>query len=288
MSLIGERAWVDGRIVAREIAAPSVASSTFHMGTGVFDGIMAYWNRDHWNLHLGRQHLARFALGCARMRLALRWSVSELEAGVHELLDTCRRTDHYIRPIAFRGAPEIRLVPAQRLPITACVLTVQAERNAHASASCVLSSVQRVSSRAIPVAWKVCGAYANSFLAQIDAIERGYDTALLLDRHGHVSEAAVSNVFLVRDDRLITPALGSDVFPGLTRSLMIKLAHEGGIVVEERAVEPGELEELDAAFLCSTLLEVQPLARIGEREMSSEGHRIVQTLRTRFREVTEA
>ena len=288
MSVIGAQAWVDGRILARESAAPSVASSTFHMGTGVFDGLMAYWNSDHWHLHLGRRHLQRFALGCRRMRLPLGWSVAELEAGVHELLDTCERTTQYVRPIAFRGAPEILLVPSRRLPVTVCVFAVQAERDVDAPVSCMLSSVQRLSSRAIPVAWKVCGAYANSFLAQTEAIERGYDTALLLDGHGNLSEAAVSNIFLVSEARLITPALAADVFPGLTRSLLIALARDDGIVVEERAVRPRELERCDAAFLCSTLLELRPLARIGKRELASGAHPIVQTLITRFRDLTWA
>jgi branched-chain amino acid aminotransferase len=286
MSVIAEQAWVDGRLVALEAAAPSVASSTFHMGTGVFDGIMAYWNRDHWHLHLGRQHLERFVLGCQRMRLSPRWSAAELEAGVRELLDTCKRATQYIRPIAFRGAPEIMLVPSERLPVTTCMFAVEAERNVEVPASCMLSSVQRVSSRAIPVAWKVCGAYVNSFLAQTEAMGRGYDTALLLDKGGDLSEGAVSNVFLVREDRLITPALAADVFPGLTRSLILDLARQDGISVEERPVKPWDLDSCDAAFLCSTLLEVRSLARIGERVLPSRSHGLVRSLTTRFREVT--
>jgi branched-chain amino acid aminotransferase len=283
---ISEWAWVDGQVIAREKAAPSVASSTLHMGTGVFDGIMAYWNKDHWYLHLGYEHLERFTRGCQRMGLPVQCSVEEMELGIHELLATCERTTHYVRPIAFRGAPEIRLVPSLDLPVTVCIFAVQTTRDVDQPLSCTLSTVRRVSSLAIPVSWKVCGTYVNSFLAQAEAIERGYDTGLLLDKDGNVSEAAVSNIFFVRDGGLVTPELSADVFPGLTRSLILKIACNEGIGVDERTVSVEETDMCDAAFLCATLLEVRPLACIDRRQLTSDKDAIVQTVIDRFRAIT--
>ena len=79
MPVVSELEWVDGALVPREQGAPSLASSTFHMGTGVFDGIMAYWNEDHFHLHRGREHLVRFKTGAERMDLPFPWEPEQLE-----------------------------------------------------------------------------------------------------------------------------------------------------------------------------------------------------------------
>jgi branched-chain amino acid aminotransferase len=287
MPAVSDRAWVDGRVVAREVAAPSVASSSFHMGTGVFDGLMAYWNEDHWHLHLADRHLERFVAGCEMMRLPFPWSATDLEEGVRELLDTCDGTTHYVRPIAFRGGPEIRLVPSQEMPVTVCIFATEASRGVETPLSCGVSSFRRLSSRAIPISWKVCGAYANSYLAQTEALEQGCDTAVLIDGEGSISEAAVSNLFLIKGDALVTPSLSGDVFPGLTRSLLIDLAGQMGIAVDERDVKAQEVEGFDGAFLCSTLMEVRPVARIGSHLFRWESHPIFDTLSSAFRDLTE-
>ncbi|HET8814287.1 MAG TPA: aminotransferase class IV [Solirubrobacterales bacterium] len=287
MPAISDYAWVDGRVVARETAAPSVASSSFHMGTGVFDGLMAYWNDDHWHLHLADRHLERFVAGCERMRLPFSWSAGELEEGVRELLDICPETTHYVRPIAFRGGPEIRLVPSREMPVTVCIFATEACRGLEAPLSCGVSSFRRVSSRAIPISWKVCGAYANSFLAQTEALEQGHDTAVMMDEKGNLSEASVSNLFLIQGERLVTPALSGDVFPGLTRGLLIDLAEGMGLAVDEREVKAREIEGFDGAFLCSTLMEVRPVARVGSHRFRWESHPVFQALANSFRELTE-
>ena len=286
MPTVSDRAWVNGRVVAREAAAPSVASSSFHMGTGVFDGLMAYWNEDHWHLHLADRHLERFLVGCERMRLPVPWSVADLEGGVRELLDTCPATTHYVRPIAFRGGPEIRLVPSREMPVTVCIFATEAARGLQAPLSCGLSSFQRVSKRAIPISWKVCGAYANSFLAQTEALEQGHDTAVLVDEAGNLTEAAVSNLFLIQGDSLVTPSLSGDVFPGLTRSLLIELAERIGTAVEEREVAVDEIEGCDGAFVCSTLMEMRPLLRIGPHRFRRPRHPVFHDLSTAFQALT--
>jgi branched-chain amino acid aminotransferase len=287
MPAVSEHAWVDGRLVARDSAAPSVASSSFHMGTGVFDGLMAYWNDDHWYLHLAGRHLERFVAGCEKMRLPFAWSAADLEQGVRELLGTCAETTHYVRPIAFRGGPEIRLVPSRGMPVTVCIFATAARRGLEAPLSCGVSSFRRVSRTAIPISWKICGAYANSFLAQTEALEQGHDTAVLIDAEDNLSEAAVSNLFLVQGEALVTPSLSGDVFPGLTRSLLIDVAEGMGLAVEERDVKASEIESFDGAFLCSTMLEVRPLARLGSHRFRWESHPVFQALHGRFRELTE-
>ncbi|HET7443207.1 MAG TPA: aminotransferase class IV [Solirubrobacterales bacterium] len=256
------------------------------MGSGVFDGFMAYWNRDHWHLHLPRSHLNRFLTGCRRMDLSHRWTVERLERGVLELLAGCPKTTHYIRPIAYRPQPEILLTPSRSLPVTVCMFGVGATRDDDRSLTAQVSSVTRVSSAAIPVRWKVCGAYANSFIAQTRAEEKGFDTAIFLDRERRVCEASVANLFFVADRGLVTPRLDADVFPGLTRSLLLRLAAELGIAVSERPVRPEELARFEGAFVCSTLTEIRPLRAIDGVVYASASHPLVRRLLAAFRDLT--
>ncbi|MGN6215474.1 MAG: aminotransferase class IV [Solirubrobacterales bacterium] len=283
---VSAEAWLNGRIVPRGAADPSVASSTFHMGSGVFDGLMAYWNEDHWHLHLACEHLLRFCAGCERMGLAHGWSAAQLEAGARELLARCPAMTRYLRPIAFRPQPEILLAPSRELPVSVCLFAVAAERDRDGGLTAGVSPVRRVSSEAIPVAWKICGAYANSFIAQTQALEDGFDTAIFLDRSGRVCEASVANLFFIAGESLVTPDLGADVFPGLTRELVLRLARERGVATSVRDVAPAELASFDGAFACSTLMEIRPLARIDAISLRTESLPLFRRIRAWFRDLT--
>jgi branched-chain amino acid aminotransferase len=288
MSVVSELAWVDGALVPREQGAPSLASSTFHMGTGVFDGIMAYWNDDHYHLHRVREHLERFKTGAARMDLPFPWEPEELEQGIRELLDSCPRRTHYIRPIAFRGAPEIMLVASRELPVNACIFAVEAERDVPAPLRGTIVPVERVSSRAIPVSWKVCGTYANSFLAQRTAFARGADVGVLLDGAGRLAEASTSNLFLISDEALVTPSIDADVFPGITRRSVLEIAERIGVDAVERPVDPDELTRCEGAFLASTMLELRPFSAIDAVRLRTAEHPLYGRIRAEFDAATHA
>jgi branched-chain amino acid aminotransferase len=287
VAVVSELAWVDGELVPREQGAPSLASSTFHMGTGVFDGMMAYWNEDHFHLHRGREHLERFKTGAARMDLPFPWEPEELEAGIFALLDTLPRRTHYMRPIAFRGAPEIMLVASRELPVNACIFAVEVARDVSDPMRGTIVPVQRVSSRAIPVAWKVCGTYANSFLAQRRAFERGADVGVLLDGAGRLAEASTSNLFLIRGEALVTPSVDADVFPGITRRSVLEIARRIGVEAVERDVDPRELEQCEGAFLASTMLELRPFSAIDDVAFDV-AHPLYRRIRAEFDAATHA
>jgi branched-chain amino acid aminotransferase len=286
--VVSDSAWVDGELVPRELGAPSLASSTCHMGTGVFDGIMAYWNGDHFHLHRLREHLLRFKTGAARMDLPFPWEPEQLEAGIRALLDSCPRRTHYIRPIAFRGAPEIMLVASRELAVNACIFAVEVERDVRDPLRGTIVEVERVSSRAIPVAWKVCGTYANSFLAQRRAFERGADVGVLLDGAGRLAEASTSNLFLIRDGALVTPSLDADVFPGITRRSVLEIAERIGVEAIERPVDPLELAGCDGAFLASTMLELRPFSAIDDVRFATAADPLYRRIRAEFDAATHA
>jgi branched-chain amino acid aminotransferase len=281
-------AWHNGTIKEREASAPSVASISFHLGTGVFDGMMAYWNTDHYYLHRGEDHLVRFQNGAARMGLPLPYSVDDMLRGIHELLELEPKGTQYVRPIAFRGGPELWVTGAEGRPVDVSIFTVRtdAHRDLDAPLACQVSEIERISSRSIPGQIKVSGSYVNSFHARRTAEAAGFHDGIMFDREGRLAEASAANVFLIEGERLVTPMLHPDVFPGITRKVVLELARAAGLDADEAEIRREQLARADGVFVCSTLMEIRGLCRLGERQLSTLELPVYHAVLERFRAVT--
>jgi branched-chain amino acid aminotransferase len=278
--------WFNGTIGDREIGAPSVASINFHLGTSVFDGLMAYWNDDHYYIHMGEEHLQRFRRGSARMGLNFQWSVEDLLFGLDSLLKVEPKGTQYVRPIAYRRAPELWVTGNKDRPVDVSIFTVRAERDQDFQISCHVSPVERISSRSIPGQIKVSGAYVNSFHARHVAEEAGFQDGIMLDRRGFVSEASAANFFAIRRQQLITPKLSDDTFPGITRKVVIDIARDLGLDCGEIEMNAENLLKVDGAFLCSTLMEIRGINKIGSRALSTVESPVFAAIITAFRRIT--
>jgi branched-chain amino acid aminotransferase len=128
-----------------------------------------------------------------------------------------------------------------------------------------VSSWMRNPDNAIPSRAKVNGGYVNACLMKNEAILDGYDDAIALDAQGHVTEATVANVFIVRNGVLITPHVGADLLEGITRNSVIAIAREMGIPVEERAVDRTELYIADEAFISGSSARITPILSVDKR-----------------------
>jgi len=288
MSDIGTICWHNGALVPASDASPSIASISFHMGTGVFDGLMAYWNRDHHHLFRAVAHLERLRKGAAQMGMPVPWTVGDLTTGIVDLLACQPRRDYYVRPIVYRGGPELWLTGAEGRPVDVSMFSVPVHRGNRNPLSCNVSSIERVSSAAMPVSWKVCGLYVNSYLARKQAERVGFNDGLMLDRKGRIAELSAANVFFFGDSGIVTPALSEDVFPGITRSVVIEIAKRLRINCIEREVYPSELPDFSGAMLCSTLMELRPISRIGSTVFSTDQLDAFRYIAAAFSEMTSA
>jgi branched-chain amino acid aminotransferase len=277
-------AWHNGRIVPYEQANPSIASHSLHLGLGVFDGIMAYWNGDHYYIHKMTQHLERLENGSKNMGLGYSWTTQTLEAGIWELLEQLIPRTYYIRPIVYRSQPTI--VIAYDAPVDVAILAVTVPRDVDKSLSCQISKFERVSSRAIPVAWKVCGTYINSYLARTSARSAGFDDGIMLNQAGNVAEASAANLLFLHQGAIITPSLDSDIFPGITRDTVFDIADNLGVSVIERTIKPDELAVFEGAFLASTMMELKPIYCIEDYQYETEKNELFQRLLAIFHEIT--
>lgn len=281
-----EITWHNGRIVQREQAAPSIASHSLHLGIGVFDGMMAYWNNNHYYIHEIDAHLDRFKKGAQKMELEFPWSSEELKSGIQELLEGLPHTNYYIRPIVYRSGPQIHVTGIDQMPVDVSIFGVVAPRDIEKPLACHISPYERVSGSAIPVAWKICGTYVNSYLVRRAAEKAGFNDGIMLDREGKITEASAANLFLLAQDTIVTPALTPDIFPGITRLTVLKIAKSLGIEVVERDVFPEELSNFEGAFLAATLIELKPLERIENHQYNSLNHPFFRRLLKNFREIT--
>jgi branched-chain amino acid aminotransferase len=288
MSEIARHVWLNGEIRDARDASPSIASISVNIGTGVFDGMMAYWNKDHYNVFRPQLHLERLRGGAARMSLQIPWATDELLKGIMRLLEVVPPRTYYIRPLVLRAGPELFITGADKLPVDVCTYAVVVDRDNDKTLKCTLSTFERVSSRSMPTQCKVCGVYVNCYLTRKEAEERGFDDGLMLDRYGRVAEASAANVFFIRDDRLITPEVSPEFLPGITRKVVLEIAEQRGITVEERVVWPHEFGEFDGAFLCATLMEIRALSQIEDVEYETAQHPLFRQVLHDFRALTHA
>jgi branched-chain amino acid aminotransferase len=129
---------------------------------------------------------------------------------------------------------------------------------------------RRIPDYAIPSRAKVNGAYVNSVLAKQDAIDSGYDDCIFLDAAGHVCELSAANIFIVRNNTLITPGTTSDLLEGINRRTVIELAQDMGIPVAERDIDLTELYIADEVFACGTSAYIAPIFEIDARRVGNK------------------
>jgi branched-chain amino acid aminotransferase len=135
---------------------------------------------------------------------------------------------------------------------------------------CMTSSWRRISDSAIPARAKISGSYVNSALAKTEALEGGFEEAIMLAHDGHVSEGSAENLFMLRDGVFITPPVTEDILEGITRNVVIGLIRdELGLEVVERAIDRTELYVCDELLLCGTGAQVSGVAELDHRAIGS-------------------
>jgi branched-chain amino acid aminotransferase len=264
--------WVffEGELVPYEDAYLPPMTHALHYGTGCFEGIRAYWNGAQNQLYLlqAEAHFARLRRSASILRLDLAYSNEELVRWTLELLRrNSARTDTYVRPLVFVSAEEIGVrlhgLETGFLIYTAALGDYIATED---GIRCMTSSWRRISDAAIPARAKITGSYINSALAKSEAMENGYDEAIMLTSDGHVSEGSAENLFMVRDDVFVTPPVTADILEGITRNLLIGLVRdELGLEVVERTIDRTELYSCDELLLCGTGAQVSPVIELDHR-----------------------
>jgi branched-chain amino acid aminotransferase len=247
-----------------------VLTHALHYGTGCIEGIRGNWDSKEKRFCLFRiqDHYARMLGGCRLLKMKLPYSVDKLCQLTAELVERSGyQEDVYIRPLAYKSSealgPRLNNLDDDFLVI---VTTFPAYLDAEKGVRCCTSSWRRIDDTMIPARGKICGTYVNSALAKTEALENGFDEAILLTQDGHVSEGSGENIFLILGGKLITPPSSDDILMGITRDTVIKLAkNELAIDIIERQVDRSELYVAEECFFTGTAANVAPVLEIDRR-----------------------
>lgn len=263
-------AYFEGKYVPVEEAKVGIMTHALHYGTACFEGIRAYWNEEHEHLYVLKlvEHYRRMERSTRILRMKLPYSADELAEITMKLLGMNKyREDVYIRPLAYKASQVIG-VRLHGLDDGFLIYTAPFGKylEIDKGVRCMVSSWRRVDDNAVPARAKICGAYVNCALTKSEAVENGYDEAIVLTQDGHVSEGSAENLFLVIDGKLVTPCVSDNILEGITRNAIIKLARdEFGIETVERQIDRTELYTADECFLCGTGAEISPVVEIDLR-----------------------
>ncbi|WP_126626655.1 branched-chain amino acid transaminase [Dictyobacter alpinus] len=258
--------YMNGEYIPAERGYISVRTHGFAYGTGVFEGIRGYWNTDQKQIYLFRlrEHYERLLRSCKIMRISLPYTVESLiESSVELVRRNEQHQDVYLRPVAYK-ADEIIGVRLHGLKDD-YILTSEPMGNyvEIGGLRCGVSSWRRIDDNAIPARAKICGSYVNAAFAKTEAIQNGFDEAIMLNHEGHVSEGSAENIFLFQNGELITPAPSENILLGITRDTVMQLAkNELGINVRERQIDRTELYTADEILLCGTGAQIAPVVEV--------------------------
>ncbi|SFB80467.1 branched-chain amino acid aminotransferase [Parapedobacter composti] len=261
MKYFGKNTWVylDGEFVKADNTRIDVFGQSLHYGYAAIEGIRAYNTHNGIRLFKGEQHYERLRLSCDRVGIPFPWETDLLIEKTYQLLEKNNLRSAYVRPMVLTGH-NMYLTPSE----DSSIVILAWEWGPFLGTDLIhvtCSPYQRPNPHAIPPDAKIAGQYVASILATTEATKRGYDEAILMDSEGHVAQASSNNLFIEKDGRLYTPALGH-VFPGITRQTVLEIAKALNVDVIEKQISPEELKNADSAFLTGTATGIVGIAAI--------------------------
>lgn len=259
--------WLDGKIQSVQEAKFSVMDHGLLYGDGVFEGVRFYNNAPF----LPEQHLFRLFDSARAIALQHTWSIAALTKIIHNVIEAFELADGYLRIIITRGDGMLGIDPRHckqpRLIIIADSLAMVDEKQRTQGAELIIASTRRLPADGLDPRIKSLN-YLNHIMARIEANHAGADEAILLNSQGYVTEGSADNLFIVKNDTLLTPAVTDGALAGITRGLVLQLAKEQDMQASEQSLSAYDLHTADECFLTGTGAELIPVRSIDGRVMS--------------------
>jgi branched-chain amino acid aminotransferase len=262
--------YLDGKFLDRSKAVVSVFDHGLLYGDGIFEGIRAY----DGSVFRLVDHIDRLYDSAKSIRLKIPLTRHEMSEAVLETIRKNELRDAYIRLVVTRGAGDLGVDPALCKSPTVFIIaepmaSVLGPREPRVI-KVIVSSYRRDRVDATSHEIKSLN-YMNSILAKIEATGAGADDAIMLDQRGFVSEATVSNIFLVKRHRIATPSFGAGILHGITRDRIIRLCYDLGLEIQERDITPFELTTADEVFVVGTKSEILAVGTVSGAKVGSGG-----------------
>ena len=258
--------WHNGTFVPWEDMKIHVMSHVIHYGSGVFEGIRCYKTERGPAVFRLDEHIDRMFASCKIYRMQIPYTREEIRQAILDTVRENKLESCYVRPLVYRGYGELGVSP-RKCPVDVIIGAWEWGKYLGPEAlekgvNVCVSSWNRAAPNTYPALAKATGNYLNSQLVKLEALENGYDEGIVLDVEGFVSEGSGENVFMVKDDGIVTPPSSCSILPGITRHSVIVLARELGYEVVKRRIPREALYIADEVFLTGTAAEVTPVATV--------------------------
>lgn len=266
--------WHNGRIKAWADASVHVSTHALHYGSSVFEGERVYATPQGPAYFRLAEHTRRLFESAAIYEIEIGYSEDEINAACLELIRANAMRSAYVRPIVFRGAGGLGVLPKGGSPVEVAIMALDwgayLGDALEKGADVCVSSWHRPAPNTLPSWAKAGGNYLSSQLIGLEARRGGYDEGIALGHNGLLSEGAGENLFLVKRGKLLTPPSSAGILAGITRDSVLTLAADLGITVEERDLPREALYTADEVFMTGTAAEITPVRSV-DRKVVGKG-----------------
>ena len=264
--------WYDGKLVPWRDATTHVLTHSLHYGLAVFEGLRAYKTDSGTAIFRLKEHTERLFNSAHIFMMKMPYNKETMIEAQKEVVRANHLEACYVRPIAFYGSEKMGVSPkGAQVHVAIAAWPWGAYLGADGLEKGIRVKTASYARHHINVTMcraKFSGTYANSILANQEALEHGYDEALLLDVDGYVAEGSGENLFIVKNGRLYEPELTSALI-GITRDAVITMARDIGLEVEARRITRDDVYIADEAFFTGTAAEVTPIRELDSRLIGS-------------------
>jgi len=281
--------WMNGDFQPFNNTNIHLLSNTLHYGMGVFEGVRAYETKDGGAIFRLIEHTERLFTAASKINITIPFSSDELCQAQVDTMSKNKLTEGYIRPIVFLGNESMGLRSQDSLSVNVAIacwewpsyMDPEAKKN---GISVVKSPFQQYDNPLYSNN-KIIGTYVNSIMAVNDAISKGAEEAILMDKNGYISEGSGENLFIVKNSKLITPTTDY-CLNGITRQSVISIAKNLNYSVEEKNLSFEDLLDADEAFYSGTAVEITPISTVdGSRIGSGTIGPITEIIQSKYSEI---
>ena len=282
--------WLDGELVEWDNANVSVMTHTLHYGTGVFEGMRARDTEKGTSVQFLDDHVDRLYRSAEAYNLEIPFNKNVISNAIKEIVKVNNLKSAYIRPLVFFGDGEMGILP-QDIPVRVAIAAWEwgaylGDDAGSKGVNVCISDWQRISPKSFKPFAKGVGGYMNSTLAKIDAVKEGFDDAIMLSDNGTVAEGSGQNIFIYKNDQLLTPSIETGALGGITRKMVIEIANYLDIPVVEQDLSPADLIASDEIFFTGTATEIVGVVSVDSNKISDGTvGEVTSKIRTKYLEI---
>ena len=263
--------WKNGSFEKWNDSNVHILSHTLHYGTGVFEGVRAYQAKDKSAIFRLDDHTKRLFNAASKISIKIPFSQEELNRAQCETLIKNNLDEGYLRPIVYLGNEGLGL-RAKDLSVNVAIAAWEwpsyMNPDAKKKGISVIKSSHKQYESSLHSGNKIIGTYFSNTMALHEALDKGADEAIMMDKNGYISEGSGENIFIVKDNIIFTPTT-EHCLNGITRQSVIQIAIDLGFEVVEKNLDYADLSEADEAFFTGTAVEITPITKLDNKVINT-------------------